>query len=1388
MPRVLKCDLDSVDTESVERWFDTIGTGEIDAEEVSFAKMQLVDSAIGQVVPVALRRCPRLSRLDLSHNHLTNRGCVVLAECIEGMRKRHEGAAALRSLSVAHNQIGVVGAEVLSMAYIPSSSSGDYRLALSGNPLGDDGASALALAIQCRQTSVAVELRETGLGAACTSLTRCMPWVSELDISRNAGIPSESLSVLLGALGPSLRCAGLTHLSAFTAPVAQSMANALTRCPKLSVLCLAGNNLLDAGLNRLTSAMASQPAQFLEELDLCGNRLSDGNMLAQILVGGAPRLVSLSLANNEFNDMALVAISAGFSMSSQLQRLNLAHNRFGSAGTVALAHALEQHGDFDAEHPVQFQAPAVAEWLQGLCDDVPDFCFRGTPALGLEVLDLSHNLISDEGADALAWAARSSPNLRLLAVQDCGIGVAGHLSLEQAVVASHSRVETFVGTAHAILHGTTLPDSAASFHVLPQALRVLGLGAESLPDAFVKRAKEWAAAASEDPVFPSGTSQGGGPKGLAEAALARAQRALMARPSTVSSVGSLQLDSGRTGSQNFTPRDVDVEDFCEPSETVTRELCRTPSADGQSETASPPPKNQAPSEDSPCKDLGHLSDELESGPEQLPRGFDSPDKTALASQASDAMARAEMVLSRARIALMRVQGMEVAPVHGESRWPAAAHDATIDAADQQDPAGPQSIKRLSRDVAEIGADILRLETSMTVLNGESGSRFNDVPNVPRWAPVQNSQVPIAALPPQPSKTRSSSSSSEAEVSSPHPATQPATVSHPVSVRTNRVTFTPLVENHGASSVPSPLSPRMLQSSSAGAITSSRRVASGEDEFQVVRDAKDGEELQLGHYLRSRSGVLPAARGKGTAPPLPSGKGLSGRPSICAPPLLTKCKSMGMMRRNSLPSPETEAAPFHKKLFWKPVDIGNVEGTIFHSKDGPRKTGVFDVDALKRMFAEEKAKSTERVRRSTTLLLNAQQKNLGLKILSDHRARNIAIILKRLPLSATQLGQVLQDLQWEATVLGSDDLEQILEVIPTQEEAEQLCLHRAPEARQCLRDVEQSVMPLALIKRGMARVRMLVIARTARSQSRQTGRSLKIIRDACSAIVRSAMLREVLLLALDLGNFINHGDSSKGAKAIAIGSLVALKDFKAGRMSSLHFLIACLLMGDPDRDAASVLARDMKPVVAAAALQISTVQAGVRTCKRNLEVVELECRCNLHEYRVGSGEKTPPPKSRRKLSMDTDSSDTDSTDSSPEENDGDAEVASPEPEENLDDFDPDEATRFCEDIMKIRERSPAKRMLCMRHILKRLTGVTNLDVEQTSQQAHATLRFCGAASSRPPSPHELPVELEALFQQLAEFVKVFTFHYTEVWADLPAYEKLFTEGPQGNAEDLGMAGA
>ena len=76
------------------------------------------------------------------------------------------------------------------------------------------------------------------------------------------------------------------------------------------------------------------------------------------------------------------------------------------------------------------------------------------------------------------------------------------------------------------------------------------------------------------------------------------------------------------------------------------------------------------------------------------------------------------------------------------------------------------------------------------------------------------------------------------------------------------------------------------------------------------------------------------------------------------------------------------------------------------------------------------------------------------------------------------------------------------------------------------------------------------------------------------------------MALQLGNYINHGDSKKGAKAFAISSLMALRDFKmAGDISSLHFLCASLLRSNPKLDAAQTLLRESRPEPGCSAFRV-----------------------------------------------------------------------------------------------------------------------------------------------------------------------------------------------------------
>merc|ERR1712039_228460 len=129
------------------------------------------------------------------------------------------------------------------------------------------------------------------------------------------------------------------------------------------------------------------------------------------------------------------------------------------------------------------------------------------------------------------------------------------------------------------------------------------------------------------------------------------------------------------------------------------------------------------------------------------------------------------------------------------------------------------------------------------------------------------------------------------------------------------------------------------------------------------------------------------------------------------------------------------------------------------------------------------------------------------------------------------------------------------------------------------------------------------------------------------------------------------------------------------------------------------------------------------------------------------------------------------------------------DENLEEYDPVElaqmpdfndveaATRFVEDVTKIRG-SAGRRLQCMRRVVDKLCGLLRKDMEQTAEQAHAVLHFCGSSS---PTSKEVPIELETLIVSLSDFIKVFRHHWEEVRADLPSYQQLF-----GDPSDRGSS--
>ena len=196
---------------------------------------------------------------------------------------------------------------------------------------------------------------------------------------------------------------------------------------------LGGASLGDAGLRRLTFALARDEPPGLHTIKLSTNELSDPAAIGAFAACSVvKRLVHLDLRHNKLKDSGAVALASSMEAGSALVHIALAGNAIGARGAAALGLAMRRIGQGNNSTMLTLDLWQNKLGDRGVKLFVKSALAPPRVALPLKTLYLSHNAIGDEGASYAALLISQS-EMTYLDLQQNTIGDAGAAVIADAL-------------------------------------------------------------------------------------------------------------------------------------------------------------------------------------------------------------------------------------------------------------------------------------------------------------------------------------------------------------------------------------------------------------------------------------------------------------------------------------------------------------------------------------------------------------------------------------------------------------------------------------------------------------------------------------------------------------------------------------------------------------------------------------------------------------------------------------------------------------------------------------------------------------------------------------------------------------------------------------------
>jgi len=337
----------------------------------------------------------------------------------------------LKGLDLSMHAIGAKGANALSLTDLRSL---EY-FGLSGNMLGDEGLEKLLHASFPRLTSL--NLRDNNLTnrgiSELVARWRHLPNLIHLDLSQNK-IDHEGLNCLVGSNFTSIESLHLSGM-AMGCDEAETIARMARAFPRLKKLDLSESALSSQGLSALLAATFEN----LESLNLSA---CEQPKQARSLEGGwdlvfsnergpFPKLRQLDMSRCGLHSHSISLVTAMLAKSPMLEELNLAANHIADGELIALLDSMVS------------RLRKLVLTRNMISSRAVPFLGRSRACNSLKELDLSFNLLGDEGIDKLMCG--KFPSLKKLWLEHNHIGSMGKTYLGAYAAAMPNLEEIHLG-------------------------------------------------------------------------------------------------------------------------------------------------------------------------------------------------------------------------------------------------------------------------------------------------------------------------------------------------------------------------------------------------------------------------------------------------------------------------------------------------------------------------------------------------------------------------------------------------------------------------------------------------------------------------------------------------------------------------------------------------------------------------------------------------------------------------------------------------------------------------------------------------------------------------------------------------------------------------------